>query len=83
VTRSASDTWTLSDDNTGTGLSFFTEGSVTDATWATGAYFGIAVLQQSTASFLNKHFYDDITVGPIQVEYRASCCFNNQCYFIH
>jgi len=67
VTRSAADTWTLSDDNTGTGLSFFTEGTVTDATWATGAYFGIAVTQ-STASFFNKHFYDDISVGPIQVD---------------
>jgi hypothetical protein len=67
VTRSAADSWTLWDDNSGTGLSYFQEGNIADATYATGDYFGIAVTQ-STASFFNKHFFDDVYAGAIQVD---------------
>lgn len=67
IMRSLSDTWTLSDDITGTGLSFITEGTVIDATYPTGSYFGISVTQ-STASFFNKHFFDDIYAGAIQLD---------------
>lgn len=37
------------------------EGSTTDSTYTVSAYFGISV-QQSTASFFQKHFFDDISV---------------------
>ncbi len=64
VIRSASDDWTLEDDNTGSGTNFFNEGSINDATYASGVYFGISVTQ-STASFFSKHFFDDIYAGPV------------------
>lgn len=64
VMRDASNLWTLFRDLSGTGASYVTEGSVTDATYSTSSYFGI-VVQQSTASFFNKHFFDDFYVGSI------------------
>ena len=70
VTRDASNLWTLKRDLTGTGSSYFTEGSVTDATITTSSYFGIFI-QQSTATFHLKHFYDDIYVGPIILDLTA------------
>lgn len=66
----ASNLWTLERDMTGTGTSYVTEGSVTDATLTTSAYFGIFI-QQSTATFHLKHFFDDIYVGPIIVDTTA------------
>nr|MDQ3046476.1 lamin tail domain-containing protein [Bacteroidota bacterium] len=67
VTRDASNLWTLQRDMTGTGSSYFTEGSVTDAAITTSSFFGIFV-QQSTATFHLKHFYDDFYAGPIIVD---------------
>ena len=63
VIRTVSNVWTLSRDLTGTGSSYFTEGSVTDATFTTSAFFGI-LIKQSTASFFQRHFFDDIQVQP-------------------
>lgn len=63
VIRNASNLWTLSRDLTGAGTSYFTEGTVTDNTFSTSAFFGILV-KQSTASFFQRHFFDDITVQP-------------------
>lgn len=63
VVRNAANVWTLSRDLTGTGSSYFTEGSVTDATYTTSAFFGI-LIKQSTASFFQRHFFDDIQVQP-------------------
>lgn len=60
VTRDASNQWKLYRDLTG-GTNYFTEGSVTDNTFNTSSFFGILV-KQSTAGFLQKHFFDDITV---------------------
>lgn len=60
VVRDASNQWQLSRDLNATG--FFNEGTVTDATYLSSAFFGILV-KQSTASFFQKHFMDDITVG--------------------
>jgi hypothetical protein len=64
VTRDASNLWTLQRDMSGTGSTYFTEGSVTDATITSSSFFGIFI-QQSTATFHLKHFFDDIYVGPI------------------
>ncbi len=61
VVRNAANVWTLSRDITGTGTSYFTEGSITDNTFSTSAFFGI-LIKQSTASFFQRHFFDDISV---------------------
>lgn len=63
VVRNASNLWTLSRDMTGTGNSYFSEGVVTDATYSTSSFFGI-LIRQSTASFFQRHFFDDIEVKP-------------------
>ncbi len=44
--------------------SYTAEGTATDLSISTSAYFCIAITQ-STASFFQKHFFDDIYVGPI------------------
>jgi hypothetical protein len=64
VIRDENDLWTLSYDNTGTGNNYFSEPSITDNTFSTGNYFGIRITQ-STASFFNRHFFDDVYVGDI------------------
>lgn len=61
VTRDAANQWILSRDLSGTGNSFTVEGSATDANYTTSAFFGI-LIKQSTASFFQKHFFDDIEV---------------------
>ncbi|HSU28044.1 MAG TPA: lamin tail domain-containing protein [Chitinophagaceae bacterium] len=61
VTRDAANQWTLFRDLTGTGSSYASEGSVTDATFLTSAFFGIWI-HQSTASFFQRHFIDDVEV---------------------
>jgi hypothetical protein len=67
VTRTAANLFTLERDNTGTGNSYVTEGSFTDATFTTTNAFGFYI-QQSTGSFTQKHFFDDVVVGPIVVD---------------
>lgn len=61
VTRTASNQWTLFRDQGGTGNNYTSEGQVTDAVYTSSAYFGILV-KQSTASFFQLHFVDDIEV---------------------
>jgi Lamin Tail Domain/CHU_C Type IX secretion signal domain/Bacterial Ig-like domain len=61
VTRTSANLFTLSRDITGTGNSFVAEGTVTDATYNTSAFFGF-LIRQSTASFFQRHFFDDILV---------------------
>ena len=61
VVRNAANVWTLSRDLTGTGASYFTEGTVTDNTFSNSAFFGI-LIKQSTASFFQRHFFDDIQI---------------------
>ena len=62
VTRNAANLWTLSRDagSIATGV-YIPEGTVTDATYTTSAFFGIWV-RQSTASFFQRHFFDDFVV---------------------
>jgi hypothetical protein len=61
VTRDAGNVFTLYRDITGTGNSYISEGNITDATYLTSAWFGILV-KQSTASFFQKHYFDDIFI---------------------
>jgi hypothetical protein len=61
VTRTAANQWVLSRDLSGTGTTYVVENSVTDATYTTSSFFGIYV-KQSTSSFFQKHFFDDIEV---------------------
>ncbi len=61
VSRNAANLFTLSRDITGVGNNYFTEGSITDATYLTSAFFGI-LIKQSTASFFQLHFFDDIQI---------------------
>jgi hypothetical protein len=64
VIRDASNKWTLERDISGSGKSYVTEGFATDNTFTTSNFFGIKI-QQSTASFFNRHFFDDIYVGDV------------------
>lgn len=63
VIRDATNQWTLLRDLTGTGNNYSSEGTVVDATFTTSAFFGIWV-RQSTASFFQRHFFDDFEVKP-------------------
>ncbi len=64
VVRDAANRWTLAYDNTGTGNNFSDEPSITDNTFSTGNYFGIRIIQ-STATFFNRHYFDDFYAGDI------------------
>ncbi len=61
VIRNASNNWSLYRDLTGTGTAFVLEGSVTDATFTTSSFFGL-LIKQSTNSFFQKHFFDNIVI---------------------
>lgn len=61
VTRDGSNQWVLYRDISGTGNSYTSEGTATDNTYTTSAYFGF-LIKQSTASFFQKHFFDDIQI---------------------
>jgi hypothetical protein len=63
VLRTATGQWTLFRDLTGTGNTYTTEGVTTDATFTTSSFFGIFI-RQSTASFFQRHFFDDLVVAP-------------------
>lgn len=62
VIRDATNKWTLFRDLSGTGNTYTSEGFVTDATYTASAFFGILV-KQSTSSFFQRHFFDDITIS--------------------
>lgn len=64
VTCSANNDWKLERDLSGTGATYVQEGLVNDASVTTSAFFGIAITQ-STATFFQKHFFDDFYVGTI------------------
>ena len=61
VTRDGGNQWILLRDISGTGNSYISEGSVTDATYTFSSFFGFYI-QQSTASFFQKHFFDSIEI---------------------
>ena len=62
VTRNASNVFTLLRDAGITG-NFFNEGIATDATFTSSSFFGI-VVRQSTSTFFQRHFFDDIEIKP-------------------
>ncbi len=76
VTRTSANLFTLERDMTGTGSSYVSEGSVTDASFLTSSAFGFAV-KQSTASFFAKHVFDDINVGAIVVDVTPASIVSN------
>ncbi len=59
VVCTVSGKWILLRDMSGTGTAYRSEGEITDNSVTTSNYFGISI-KQSTASFFNKHFFDDI-----------------------
>jgi hypothetical protein len=63
VKCTASGEWSL-EQKSFSALDYTLEGTATDLTITSSVYFGIAITQ-STASFFQKHFFDDIYVGPI------------------
>lgn len=63
VIRDVNNLWTLERDAVG-GTNYVLEGNATDNTFTTSNFFGIRI-QQSTASFFNRHFFDDIYAGEI------------------
>ncbi|MFL5773327.1 MAG: lamin tail domain-containing protein [Flavisolibacter sp.] len=64
VIRNAAFTFILQRDAGNTG-NFVTEGSFSDSTYQSSEFFGILV-RQSTTSFFQKHFFDDIDIHPYQ-----------------
>ena len=60
IIRNVNNEWFLLRDINTTG--FVPEGSVIDSNYLTSEYFGI-VVKQSTSSFFQKHFFDDIVVA--------------------
>jgi hypothetical protein len=66
VIRDVTNTWSLQLDALG-GTNYITEGTVIDNSFLTSNFFGIRI-QQSTASFFNKHFFDNIYAGDVVVE---------------
>ncbi len=66
IIRDANNLWSLELDASG-GTNFILEGTATDNSFSTSSFFGIRI-QQSTATFFNKHFFDDIYAGDIMTE---------------
>lgn len=64
ITCSSSNLWELFCDQTGVGTDFQSLGTITDSSISSSNYVGI-VITQSTASFFQKHYFDDFYVGPI------------------
>ncbi|MEO8823804.1 MAG: lamin tail domain-containing protein [Ginsengibacter sp.] len=61
ITRDSSGRWFLYRDLTGSGNSYFKEGSVFDSTYKTCSWTGF-VIKQSTTSFFGKHYFDDFEI---------------------
>lgn len=64
VSRSNSGLFKLERDIISVNSAFVTEGSATDVSFTASTHFGI-VIQQSTASFFQKHFFDNFKIDPI------------------
>ncbi|GIV40863.1 MAG: hypothetical protein KatS3mg034_0173 [Vicingaceae bacterium] len=63
VTRDISNNWTLEADPTGTGNNYLLQGTVVDATYTTGNYFGVKVTYSASNNI--KYYFDDFYVGNI------------------
>jgi Lamin Tail Domain/CHU_C Type IX secretion signal domain/Bacterial Ig-like domain len=67
VIRNAANQFKLYTDSTGTGNVYVLRDSVLDNSYLTTNYFGFFIAQ-STSTFFQKHFFDNIYVGPIIVD---------------
>ena len=67
ITRTSAAIFNLERDDTGTGTSFISEGTVTDNSYTTTASFGFLV-QQSSTTFHQKHFFDNVLIQDIIVD---------------
>lgn len=67
ITRTSAGVFNLERDDTGTGNSFISEGTVTDNTFTISSSFGFLV-QQSTTTFHQKHFFDNVVIQDIFVD---------------
>jgi len=67
ISRESNGTFTMQRDSTGVGNSFYTEGTVLDNSFTSTVAFGFYI-QQSTASFIQKHFFDNVVVKDIVVD---------------
>jgi hypothetical protein len=65
VTRDANGVWEVFADPTG-GSNYISEGTVLDATYTTTQYFG--VFCKHTSSNATKFYFDDFSVGTIQID---------------
>ncbi len=63
VSRDSTGLFTL-ERQTGAAGTFVQEGNVIDLSHQTSSYFGIAI-QQSTATFFQKHYFDDLVIRPL------------------
>ena len=70
VTRDASGKWSLYRDLSGTGNSWYYEGTAMDTTYTTSAWSGV-VIKQSSSSFFGKHFIDDIEIKKYEPDTSA------------
>ena len=62
--RDSAGNFTLEREIVAIGSTYFTEGNVTDLTHVVSSHFGI-LIQQSTATFFLKHFFDNIKISSI------------------
>jgi hypothetical protein len=70
VSRESSGVFVLERDSTGTGNSFYTEGIILDNYFTTTVAFGFYI-RQSTASFVQKHFFDNVVVKDMPTDVAA------------
>lgn len=69
ITRNATGVWNVLADITGTGANYVSQGTITDNTYTTSAYFGF--ITNYTSSNSTKFYIDNITVGNILVDNTA------------
>ena len=67
VTRTSGNLFNLERDNTAAGTSYTSEGMALDGSFTSSTYFGIYI-QQSTASFFKKHYFDNFNIRQIVLD---------------
>ncbi|MBU6159269.1 MAG: lamin tail domain-containing protein [Bacteroidetes bacterium] len=67
VTRRKTKGWELFYDPTLTGENYIAGGSAADTTYRESRFFTL-LIKQSTASFFQKHFFDDVRIKPFSID---------------
>ncbi len=70
VICSATNDWSLERDISGTGNSYVLEGTINDNASTGSSFCGIKITQ-STATFFQKHYFDNLYIGPIILDVTA------------